>query len=1084
MGILLSVLVTCVGAMDLIGGLGLISNQLVNGPNDEDNEQTPAELEAIKRTIREKLNSVQRVNVKGVTVATDGVLYKDQYRVEQFDDQKLDQINRRIKIIEEKSKNLEHKEIDLTVRLDELERKSQERELFIGEVNGNNRKSPTRSGRSSPYLQPVATASPRPQSAQLASNLSLPEICLQDETGSKSPKEIVRQSSLRVEAPKFRPIVRDDEMRKTRKRSFGSTSSRESREEELKAISQIEQEEMEHMEDFVPLVYSRSEPNLEVALHRHKISPIKEANCPLHGETEEEEEEFRSLKFEKSPEPSSGAEVIMPWGDIKSPTNKRTSGTECSIEEDEEIGTPEVEEEETPEETEEDDDNFGGNLKVTKQWIDDNEKEWSQSQESEQKTNEFQKISTEHGISPIDKAKEMTQNFLENEKRSQQDEINANSNIDSDEQDDKNEMDNEYISFTTSETSNDAIRMPSASPSDETISGRPVEENNFESISTLESGYSSMNVSNLNEMQSHDSRTLFETPLQDNKKIDEIDGPAEEKEAEESVADELAIEEPLMEARHVSHSEQRASKRNEREGAPSPESFHPFAGITEEDDAEQSTPEREENEDIKFTLNEKQGDESEVSKTTTRDNSEEIEKPTDDRTHKNDNGFKVKLIRQGAEDKTDRELTLLDLEEKTPSPGNLSPNSGTRVPRMIKSPGSNNLRLLSESPSTSAAHHNTDIKSPVSEEDFKDWNETLPEPHSSHIALNVDVDDEYCDDPKINEFASYIKKLTKTENSEESVPIDDNVIVGVTETLTSNESELNATRNVESPTRPKFAAKVAEDDLVRDTYEGNFDYKPFSQYLQEKEKGIEHYEEDRAQEWSKSPTIESSPSVRVKEEVVEYYWKPGANKAQEIKSERGDAALLTEEGGNMATSAKEMRKKKSSVTDPSKSFLESERQTEVQNNKITRQISHSYLSFEQHAPGDKQTPKSKNFHKICYNEWMRKFPEHNSCHLTTADAECDSDDSVTYAHTKTEPSRESEVTAMPARKDKSLSPPRSPTITVASDSDSASTTERRTSLKDNKNRLRLKASKNKRRRSPIDPKIDFLQDSVFPYSRD
>lgn len=106
-------------------------------------------------------------------------------------------------------------------------------------------------------------------------------------------------------------ITRDDEFRKTIKRSSKGSSTHESREEELAKLSEIEAVEMTNMNDFVPIVYSHSDQdNNDNEYYSEKtIETIEEiATCPIHGDMSEE--------IERSPEPGMSTIIDKPWCDI------------------------------------------------------------------------------------------------------------------------------------------------------------------------------------------------------------------------------------------------------------------------------------------------------------------------------------------------------------------------------------------------------------------------------------------------------------------------------------------------------------------------------------------------------------------------------------------------------------------------------------------------------------------------------------------------------------------------------------------------------------------------------------------------
>jgi hypothetical protein len=111
-------------------------------------------------------------------------------------------------------------------------------------------------------------------------------------------------------------ITRDDEFRKTIKRSSKGSSTHESREEELAKLSEIEAEEMTNMNDFVPIVYSQHSDQSDDGYYPHgTIDTIEEtATCPIHADMSEE--------IERSPEPGMSTIIDKPWCDIKKDAGK------------------------------------------------------------------------------------------------------------------------------------------------------------------------------------------------------------------------------------------------------------------------------------------------------------------------------------------------------------------------------------------------------------------------------------------------------------------------------------------------------------------------------------------------------------------------------------------------------------------------------------------------------------------------------------------------------------------------------------------------------------------------------------------
>ncbi|EAT46935.1 AAEL001953-PA [Aedes aegypti] len=285
MGIFLSVLVASVGAMDVINCLAYVTNQLTGPPAPADQD-----LERYRQLLKEQIEKAPKSSVEGLTYAQDGVMYKDGYRVEKFDEERLDELNVRIRELEQRSQEKDQTLDRLNVKLQELERKSVERELVIEELRS---RSVSR------------RESPEPTTSRLSTR-DVPQIVLEDDGDSR------RGSS------KFRPIHRDDEFRRTiKKRSIASNVS-EDRTEELEVLSQMEEDEASQMEDYMPLIYSR-EDYPDSKIKKHMVSPIQEL-CQMH------EDELRAhIRLERSPEPSLGADVFKPWGDIKLDETKEKS---------------------------------------------------------------------------------------------------------------------------------------------------------------------------------------------------------------------------------------------------------------------------------------------------------------------------------------------------------------------------------------------------------------------------------------------------------------------------------------------------------------------------------------------------------------------------------------------------------------------------------------------------------------------------------------------------------------------------------------------------------------------------------------
>ncbi|XP_038118016.1 paxillin isoform X2 [Culex quinquefasciatus] len=267
--------------MDVINCLAYVSNQLTGNGNPP---AVDADLENYRRLLREQIDVAPKEKIGGVTYAQDGVVYKDGYRVEKFDDDRLDQLNVKIRELEQRSQEKDQKLDLLNVKLDELERRSVEREI---EIEGLRSRSVSRAGSQEP-----------------TTSRGVPSIVLGEQ-----------QSDTRYGSNRFRPIHREDDSRKTIKKRSVTSNVSEDRSDELDLLSQMEEEEAKKMEDYVPLVYNRDE-YLSEGNKRHKISPIQEL-CQMH------EDEHRHRIMEHSPEPNFGANISKPWGDIQLEETKK-----------------------------------------------------------------------------------------------------------------------------------------------------------------------------------------------------------------------------------------------------------------------------------------------------------------------------------------------------------------------------------------------------------------------------------------------------------------------------------------------------------------------------------------------------------------------------------------------------------------------------------------------------------------------------------------------------------------------------------------------------------------------------------------
>uniref|UniRef100_A0A182T789 Uncharacterized protein n=1 Tax=Anopheles maculatus TaxID=74869 RepID=A0A182T789_9DIPT len=117
MGVMLSVLVAGVGAMDLIYCLAFVSNQVTGEEATNAIEEAPSKqldsreqgLEQYRENLRQQIKTAPRSNVKGVTYAQDGVPYKDGYRLEPVEGAaQLDVLIEKLRVLERQSQEKEH----------------------------------------------------------------------------------------------------------------------------------------------------------------------------------------------------------------------------------------------------------------------------------------------------------------------------------------------------------------------------------------------------------------------------------------------------------------------------------------------------------------------------------------------------------------------------------------------------------------------------------------------------------------------------------------------------------------------------------------------------------------------------------------------------------------------------------------------------------------------------------------------------------------------------------------------------------------------------------------------------------------
>uniref|UniRef100_A0A182JBF0 Uncharacterized protein n=1 Tax=Anopheles atroparvus TaxID=41427 RepID=A0A182JBF0_ANOAO len=333
MGVMLSVLVASVGAMDLIYCLAFASNQLTDG-SQEDGEVKPAAsgedagLEQYRNSLRQQIDGAQRgASGSGVTYAQDGTPYHDGYRVEQHDEIRLDALMVKLRELERRSQEKDERLEQMSVQMGELERNTLEQTLIIEDLRS---RSVSRAGSVEPMSSarggsmsgaPSALAVRKEQDQLLSVlDVDVPQIVLNAEADTAGGTD----DEPRPSSSKFRPIRRDSELRKSvKRRSVTSTASLEDRREELELLSRMEAEEAARVDDeeYTVIEYTRNNDYLggDVMNRRHNISPINEL-CQLH---EDEDAGGSSWCPERSPEPTLAANITKPWGDIKLDEMKR-----------------------------------------------------------------------------------------------------------------------------------------------------------------------------------------------------------------------------------------------------------------------------------------------------------------------------------------------------------------------------------------------------------------------------------------------------------------------------------------------------------------------------------------------------------------------------------------------------------------------------------------------------------------------------------------------------------------------------------------------------------------------------------------
>lgn len=256
-GLVFSVFVGCVGAVELISVVQYISDQLIFSKDREENKnKLQNDIEKIQENIRESISLIENDETNEIKSMKDGVLYKDGYRQ---DDQPKDQ-----ELLDKYNKRM------LEVSLGDAE----ESTTKIERTNLN--KEPSSSNQSPPAIN-------------------------FEEDGEFS-EEYLRS----LDGVKNRPLVRDDgtgRRRAFKKRNSSSSISSEDskaiREEELKMLTNMEEEELS------------SDVNLKVKKHskRHKRSPIKETKS-------KDDDSMSRSSLDDVDEIEGEEEVESPWGDI------------------------------------------------------------------------------------------------------------------------------------------------------------------------------------------------------------------------------------------------------------------------------------------------------------------------------------------------------------------------------------------------------------------------------------------------------------------------------------------------------------------------------------------------------------------------------------------------------------------------------------------------------------------------------------------------------------------------------------------------------------------------------------------------
>lgn len=292
MGVMLSVLLSYVGAIELVFVLRDITHQVClhdkQNAYGKDTANEDNDLKRYQDRIRKSLSdAIESIDIQAhdnLTQMQDGVLYDNGYRIENTED--LESIRQQIENIA----------LAAATKVSDDQNRSPDEflqnERTANNVADNRVSKPTHSTQLLNAKPSEESSSYEPLSPQ--SSAEMPDIHFDeyDHPESSMPNDQYSEEYLRsLDGIKFRPLVRDDgtgrrRAYKKRQQSSSSTSSdqpsrRSSREDELKMFTSLEEEEFEAIRkdgNYSPLQYS-SEPNLKVHKkhsRRHKRSPVRE----------------------------------------------------------------------------------------------------------------------------------------------------------------------------------------------------------------------------------------------------------------------------------------------------------------------------------------------------------------------------------------------------------------------------------------------------------------------------------------------------------------------------------------------------------------------------------------------------------------------------------------------------------------------------------------------------------------------------------------------------------------------------------------------------------------------------------------